>query len=60
MIAFSYQKGVVTLPTGTPSGFLPLVKDTVAMQFFIMEHSLSLCLTGYTWLGQVTSRSFLK
>jgi hypothetical protein len=28
------------------------------MKFFIMLHSLSLCLIGYAWFGHATLRSF--
>jgi hypothetical protein len=45
---------------GSPSGFLPLERAPDVMKFFIMVHSLILCLTGYAWFRQAVSRSFLK
>jgi hypothetical protein len=30
------------------------------MKFFIMSHSLILCLIGYAWFGQASSRSLSK
>jgi hypothetical protein len=46
MTAFSSRKGAAAFPTESLSCFLAQAKLLMAMQFFIMEHSFSLCLTG--------------
>jgi hypothetical protein len=60
MTAFSSGNGVVSLPPNLSSYFTPQVWDPKVMKLLIMLHSLSLCLTGYAWFGQASTRSLLK
>jgi hypothetical protein len=53
-------KGIASLPPGSSSGSMAQVRNPEVMKFFIMSHSLSLCLTGYVWFGQASSRSLSK
>jgi hypothetical protein len=59
MTASSPRKGVTPFSPGSHLGSLLLVRALEVMKFFIMVHSLSLCLTGYIWFGQAASRSLL-
>jgi hypothetical protein len=54
------REGCGGLSPGSPSVFLPFERAPEVMKFFIMVHSLNLCLTWYAWFGQVTSRSSSK
>jgi hypothetical protein len=58
MISTSMGMGVAPFPPGSPSGFLPLEKTLDVFKFFIIVQSLSFCLIGYQWFGQVALRSF--
>jgi hypothetical protein len=51
-------KGEAPFSPGPPLDFLPLGRALEVMKFFIMMHSLSLCLIGYAWCRQAASRSF--
>jgi hypothetical protein len=60
MTSTSSGMGTALFPPRSPPGFLPLENAPDIMKFFIMVQSLSMCLIGYEWYGQVTLRSFLK
>jgi hypothetical protein len=45
------RMGATSLPSGSPSGFVPLERASEDMKFFIMVQSLGLCLIGYEQLG---------
>jgi hypothetical protein len=49
--AFSMGKGVISLPPGSLSSSAPHVRGPEVMTVLIMSQSLSLCMTGYAWLG---------
>jgi hypothetical protein len=57
---FSLGKGDVSFPFGPSSSSTTQVRDPEVMKLLIMLQSLSLCLTGYVWFGQASSRSLLN
>jgi hypothetical protein len=57
MTAFSSGYGVVSLLSGLSSSSVPQVRDAKVRKLRIMTQSLSLCLTGYAWFGQASSRT---
>jgi hypothetical protein len=60
MTAFSSRNGVVLLMSSPSSSSAPQVRDPKVMKLLIMPQSLSLCLMGYVWFGQASSRNLLK
>jgi hypothetical protein len=60
MTVLSLGKDVVSLLSDPLSSSTPQVRDPKVMKLLIMPQSLSLCLTGYAWFGQASSRSLLK